>query len=103
MEAYKFETTVLKDGMIKVPQFDKFVNQEIEIFIVLKSANIKNTETSEQITFKQWNKQFNDDKNLDDFIPEYGTTLREFRKGIFEAETGQEMTMKEFKDSIKTW
>lgn len=103
MEAYKFETTVLENGMIKVPEFSKFVNQKIEIFIILKPTNIDNTETSEQITFEQWNKQFTDKENLDDFIPEYGTTLREFRKGIFEAETGKEITMKEFKKSIKTW
>jgi len=37
------------------------------------------------ISFNEWNKQFTDNGNLDDFIPEYGTTLGEFRKAIYEA------------------
>ena len=40
MEAYKFETTVLKNGIIKVPQLDKYKNQRVEVFIVLKPQKI---------------------------------------------------------------
>ena len=41
---------------------------------------------------------------LDDFIPEYGTTLREFRKGIYEDEIYKdEISFEELKESIKTW
>ena len=98
MEAYKFETTILKNGVIKIPEISKYENQNVEIFIVLKpKTKIQNE------TFEQWNEQFTDSKNLDDFIPEYGTTLREYRKGIYDAEIGNEMTMPEFKDSLKTW
>jgi thymidylate synthase len=32
-----------------------------------------------KISFEEWNEQFIDNRNLDDFIPEYGITLREFR------------------------
>ncbi len=39
MEAYKFETTVLENGIIQLPQISKFVNREIEIFIVLKQKD----------------------------------------------------------------
>ena len=96
MEAYKFETTVLENGIIKIPEISKYKNQDIEIFIILK-PQIK----SKNPTFEQWNKQFADNQNLDDFIPEYGTTLREFRKGIYEAEMSGDMTMSEFKESLK--
>ncbi len=34
MEAYKFETTVLENGIIKVPQFEKYTNRKIEVFVV---------------------------------------------------------------------
>ena len=36
MEAYKFETIVLENGMIRVPEFEKYRNKRIEIFIVFK-------------------------------------------------------------------
>ncbi|NPA45458.1 MAG: hypothetical protein GXO49_07985 [Chlorobi bacterium] len=42
-----------------------------------------------KLSFEEWNKQFDDDLKLDDFIPEYGMTLREFRMSIYEAETSQ--------------
>ncbi len=41
MEAYKFETTVLENGMIKVPYLNKYENQQIEIFIVFEPQKIK--------------------------------------------------------------
>jgi len=36
MEAYKFETTVLENGTIKIPEFEKYKNKSIEIFIIFK-------------------------------------------------------------------
>ncbi len=44
MEAYKFETTVLENGMIKIPQINKYANQKVEVFVVLKSTNIVKSE-----------------------------------------------------------
>ena len=41
MEAYKFETTVLENGMIKVPQFDRYTDRQIEIFIVFKPQKVE--------------------------------------------------------------
>ena len=61
------------------------------------------SEDSENINFEEWNKQFTDNQNLDDFIPEYGTTLREFRKGIYDAETGSTKSLGEFQKNLKTW
>lgn len=36
MEAYKFETTVLENGMIRVPELEKYKNKHIEIFVIFK-------------------------------------------------------------------
>ena len=41
MEAYKFETTVLENGMIKIPQFKEYTNRKIELFIILKPQIIE--------------------------------------------------------------
>ena len=103
MEAYKFETTVLENGIIQIPEISKYKNQKIEVFIVLKSTDNNVVKTKKQISFEQWNKQFNDNKNLDEILPDLGITLREYRQKIYEAEIGEEMTFSEFKESIKTW
>ncbi|MCF8374393.1 MAG: hypothetical protein K9H64_22420 [Bacteroidales bacterium] len=36
LQAFKYSTTVLKNGMIKIPKFEKYVDQEIEVIVVLK-------------------------------------------------------------------
>ncbi len=36
MEAYKFETTVLENGTIQIPEIASFAHQRVEIFIVVK-------------------------------------------------------------------
>lgn len=36
MHAFKFETTVLDDGIIKIPEIRNLVNKKVEIFIVEK-------------------------------------------------------------------
>lgn len=36
MEAYKFETTIHKHGIIKIPEVAKFAERPVEIFIVIK-------------------------------------------------------------------
>ena len=43
MEAYEFETTVLENGMIKIPEAAKFANRKVEIFIVIKSRETAKT------------------------------------------------------------
>lgn len=39
MEAYKFETVILENGIIKLPQISKLANREVEIFIVPKQQD----------------------------------------------------------------
>ena len=52
MEAYKFETTVLKDGMIKVPQFEEYTDRRIELFIVLKPQKVEKKQTIDEFLEK---------------------------------------------------
>jgi len=39
MEAYRFVTTVLGNGIIKIPELENYTNQSIEVIVVLKSNN----------------------------------------------------------------
>ncbi len=75
--------------------------RQIHAFVHAFYSELQNT--SEVISFEEWNKQFADNQNLDDFVSEYGSTLREFRQTIYKAEKGGEMSIREFKQSLKSW
>ena len=53
MEAFKFETTVLENGIIKIPEISQFADHPIEIFIVVKQPDAK-TETKKHQTIDQF-------------------------------------------------
>ncbi len=36
METYKFETTIQKDGTIRIPEMSRMANRPVELFIVMK-------------------------------------------------------------------
>ena len=56
MEAYKFETIVLENGIIQIPEISKFANRPIELFIIVKPSEkperIRQTQTIEQFLEK---------------------------------------------------
>jgi len=39
MEAYKFETTILENGMIQIPNFQKIKSKKVEVVILYKIEN----------------------------------------------------------------
>ncbi len=52
MEAYKFETTLLENGMIQVPDFQKLKSKKVEVLILYKNEpeqDIKEKEAEEFI------------------------------------------------------
>lgn len=55
------------------------------------------------LTFDEWNKQFEDEYNLDDYIPEYGMKLRDFRLQIYKSEKGKGMSKQEFLNKVNSW
>ncbi|OQX97071.1 MAG: hypothetical protein B6I24_09930 [Bacteroidetes bacterium 4572_128] len=55
METYKFETTVLENGMIQIPDFLKYKTQRVEVFLVLK----------------QKKKLIKKEKNVEDFLDKW--------------------------------
>ena len=56
MEAFKFATTVLENGIIKIPELKDYADQKVEVFVVLKP--------------KKPNKPGN--KKMDDFFMKWG-------------------------------
>ncbi len=62
--------------------------------------------TAENIkAFEDWNRQFEDDENTnpDEFLPEHGITLRQFRQLIWEGEQGEAMTFDAFLEDQEFW
>jgi len=59
--------------------------------------------SAENVSFEEWNKQFTDNAKLDEYIPEYEMTLGEFRRGIYEAEKGEDIGFEELLEDIKKW
>ena len=55
MEAYKFATTVLENGIIKIPELKDYADQKVEVFVVLKpKKNIKLSNKTIDDFFIKW-------------------------------------------------
>ncbi len=48
MEAFKFETTVLENGVIKIPEISQLAHRPVEIFIVPKQPDAQKDSESQQ-------------------------------------------------------
>ena len=82
----------------------KQIYQMMHRFSIYFPELIEDNNKAKQIGFEEWNKQFTDNQDLDSFIPEYGTTLGEFRQTIYKAEIDDdEISMEELKESMKNW
>ena len=55
------------------------------------------------MTFEEWNVQFTDDMDLNEFIPEYGMTLKEFRLKIYNSERSEGMSKEKFIEKVNQW
>lgn len=78
---------------------DKFLTQENTNNSL---SDIENVEISE-LTFEEWNELFMQEKNLDDYIPEYEMSLREYRMKIFKAEQGKSYPINQFFKKLENY
>jgi len=49
MEAYKFETTIQKNGVIQIPEMARLAHQRVEVFVVISPTTIQETKPSQPI------------------------------------------------------
>jgi len=104
MSVSEYKIRIFKEIMpIENEQALEQIYQMVHRFLTDYPELIEDNNKVKQLSFEEWNKQFTDDQDLDSFIPEYGTTLREFRQTIYEAEMGEEISMEELKESMKNW
>ena len=67
METYKFATTVLENGMIKIPELENYANQSIEVIVLLKTnkSQKNNINLMDEFLFK-WGGFFSTVRTDDD-------------------------------------
>lgn len=65
MEAYKFETIILENGMIKVPELEKYKSMKVEVFVVLKPTETKKKDESISEFLEKWGGFFNEVSTTD--------------------------------------
>jgi len=70
LQAYKFETKVLENGFIQIPDFKNFVNQEIEILVFIKPMQTKRKKLTADEFINKW-AGFIASTNADDLKYEY--------------------------------
>ena len=54
MEAYKFETTVLRNGVIKLPEISQYADRQVEVFVVIKQAAKTRQKRSMEQFLEKW-------------------------------------------------
>ncbi len=55
MEAYKFATTVLENGVLKIPELKDYADQKVEVFVVIKpKENSKQSKKTIDNFFSKW-------------------------------------------------
>lgn len=86
---------------------EKFLFEDDDL---LNDNNIDKQESDETgiydasvMSFQDWNEQFKDNKELDEYIPEYGMLLKDFRLMIYESEKSPNHPIKKFYDKLETY
>lgn len=73
---------------------DKSIIDQIDT--IIKSSLASSISQSTFVNFETWNNQFQDNQDLDTVIEEYGMTLGEFRKQIWQSEMEEIVELEDF-------
>jgi len=92
------QTILSLEDTTKLAQIQYFVQSILEPIEQeeVEEEEEENDYDAKQLTFEEWNEQFDDTYELDDFLPEYNMTVREFRQSIYDSERGPGMSFDEF-------
>jgi hypothetical protein len=82
----------------KIVQIQQYVNELLD-----KKQKVTTEFDAKTLSFSEWNTQFENSTNLDDYIPEYGMKLRDFRLKIYNSEREQGMSKQDFLQKIQNW
>jgi len=78
---------------------DKFVTKNNTDYTY---NNIENIDIA-TLSFNEWNKLFMQEKDLNEYIPEYEMTLRDYRMKLFNAEKGESYPINQFFKKLESY
>ncbi len=93
------QTILALTDINKINQIQSFVNNILEYNLLGKETEFN----AKELSFSEWNKQFDDDRDLNTFLPEYGIKLRDFRFKIYNSEKQEGMSKEEFTTKVNSW
>jgi len=98
---YEEQKILLAQTIFAINDKDKFFQIKSYINKLVKTEQSKTGEfNAKLLTFDVWNKQFDGAYKLDDFIEDYGMTVREFRLQIYNLEKGKGMSKQVFFEKL---
>ena len=83
----------------KIYQIQSYVNKTLKYNLLDKEVEFD----AKELSFSEWNKQFDDDRDLNIFLPEYGMKLRDFRFKVYNSERQEGMSKEEFINRVNSW
>lgn len=80
------------------------MNEKTEVVSGLHLLNKKAKDINEDtegidigtLSFNEWNKTFMEERDLNEYIPEYDMTLRDYRMKIYNVEKGENYSINQF-------
>lgn len=95
------QTILALNDINKMYLIQSYINKILE-----RSQEIEDLEDefdAKKLTFSEWNKQFDDNRDLNTFLPEYGMKLRDFRFKIYNSEKQEGLSKEEFINKVNSW
>jgi len=92
------QTILGLNDMNKIFQIQLYIDE-----LLTKKYEVNTGFDAKTLTFLEWNEQFENSTNLDDYIPEYGMKLHDFRLKIYNAEKEQGMSKQNFLKKLENW
>ena len=85
----------------KIYQIQTYINKILKF--TQEIEEVDDEFNAKELSFSEWNKQFEDDKDLNIFLPEYGMKLRDFRFKIYNSERQEGLSKEEFINKVNSW
>lgn len=95
------QTILALNDINKMYKIQSYINKILE-----RSQEIEEVEDefdAKELSFSEWNKQFDDNRDLNTFLPEYGMKLRDFRFKIYNSERQEGLSKEEFINKVNSW
>ncbi len=92
------QTILALNDINKMYQIQSYINKILE-----RTQEVEDDFNAKKLSFSEWNKQFDDNRDLNTFLPEYGMKLRDFRFKIYNSERQEGVSKEDFISRVNNW